>query len=380
VLNILWIGVVFDETTVQNCPAVSPAANKWQAGLIKSIQELGHNVFMLGHLPEPLWPKGRGVIRESSARLREGFEGEIVPYLNIPLFRTCTLKKTYMKAVLARVVNTKIDCLISYNILPATAYFCLRAQAEIGIPWVALIADAPGFEPEKSRHDNIELLAKGRILLSWVRYNEKKSLISLHLPGGLRGLAKEQPRFPKHDEKHILLYAGTMSKWGGVNQLIEAIKYIKNKNFKLWICGKGTNNNVLDVAQQDNRIKMLGFVSEEHLHSLMVKATIFVNPRPDLPDNRNNFPSKLFDYFKYCKPVVSTWTDGLDPVYRNILSVAESNDPTGIALKIDELLGWSYEMYSSHCAYMRNFVEENCLWAVQAKRCCDFLQQKVVGT
>ena len=55
---ILWLGAIFDEKQILNSKAISPAANNWQRGLIEPLAKKGTSIIMLGHTPEPIWPRG----------------------------------------------------------------------------------------------------------------------------------------------------------------------------------------------------------------------------------------------------------------------------------------------------------------------------------
>ena len=108
--------------------------------------------------------------------------------------------------------------------------------------------------------------------------------------------------------------------------LLKAIKLIKQKNFELWISGQGKSAKVENVANKDLRIKYLGLLSKRRLSHLYTKADVFLNPRPtNLNWIDNNFPSKLFDYLAYDKPIISTWTKSLEPEYRKILNIVKNN-------------------------------------------------------
>ena len=53
--------------------------------------------------------------------------------------------------------------------------------------------------------------------------------------------------------------------------------------------------------------------------------------------NDISFPSKLFDYLSWNKPIISTCTKSLDPVYRIILHIVDDN-PVSIAIAMRSYL------------------------------------------
>jgi len=56
---LLCLGGIFSEESLLKHSAISPAANRWQAGLIEALNGLGLPAVLLSHLPEPLWLRGR---------------------------------------------------------------------------------------------------------------------------------------------------------------------------------------------------------------------------------------------------------------------------------------------------------------------------------
>jgi len=98
------------------------------------------------------------------------------------------------------------------------------------------------------------------------------------------------------------------------------------------------------------------------------EASVFVNPRPPhLPQNAYNFPSKVLVYLSFGKPIVSTWTGGLDPAYRDVLLVGEA-DEAGLAAQIDQALAMKREDWVALRDRMSNFLQTSRTWTKQATR------------
>ena len=216
-LSIIWLGSVFTDETVRLQRAVSPAANRWQYGLIRSLCFLGEDVSLIGHLPEPLWPNGRLLIHSDQGGVPADIRGTMVSYLNAPMARNTCLRVEGKKALNNSIrIGGKPKFIISYNISPVTSYLGLYAQKKYGIPWVCIIADAPGREPDQSQHRAMEERASGRIFLSWARHEECRVNPKLHLDGGIECVRECQPLYPAPGKKHIILYTGTLGVfWGG---------------------------------------------------------------------------------------------------------------------------------------------------------------------
>ena len=121
---------------------------------------------------------------------------------------------------------------------------------------------------------------------------------------------------------------------------------------------------------KDKRIKFLGLLSETDLEHTYKNADIFINPRPVKTEGNDiNFPSKLFDYLSWNKPIISTRTKSLSPEYNNILHFVKDN-PVAIATAMKSYI-------TNKKRYIKKFdkfkKEKN--WNNEAKRLIKFLQQ-----
>ena len=106
--------------------------------------------------------------------------------------------------------------------------------------------------------------------------------------------------------------------------------YYYNPNKKIYLFSNSLKN--------DKRIKFFGLLTSKQLQNAYKKADIFLNPRPvEMFVNDISFPSKLFDYLSWNKPIISTCTKSLDPIYKKILHIVEDN-PASIALAMRSYL------------------------------------------
>ncbi|MFC1497536.1 glycosyltransferase family 4 protein [Verrucomicrobiota bacterium] len=373
---VLWMGGIFDETTLLSHLSVSPAANRWQACFVNALNQERWSVKTIGHLPEPFWPRGRLYVHKNAGSLISGLEGSLMGYWNIPFVRSGYLAFQYRKA--CRLISCKCKkprVIISYNLLPWTCNAGCYMKRKFDIPWICVVADAPDEKYALSRHDALLKQADGRIFLSWESYRSFRDGPKIHIDGGVKKcrLYNRQER-----QKRVILYSGVMSRYGGVDLLIDAFKLVGNTDTELWLCGSGKNIHVRNVSRKDPRIKVFGLVSEKRLVKLARRASVFVNPRPDIFASRHNFPSKILEYLSYEKPVVSTWTPGLSPEYREILCFVERNSPEALASKLEEVLSWSENDYKQMSVRIRSFLERCKFWGYQVRRFIDWLDHDVV--
>ncbi len=372
---VVWAGCCLFELMLCR-RAVSPAGRRWQMGLVRGLQGTGTRVEALIHVPEPLWPRGR--MREPSEEPFEpGISGVRVAYWNLPLIRPLSMRAGFV-AGFDRLLDRHGPpaALLTYNAYPHNVAVGRHAR-DRGIPWVNIVADVPESERGRRRHDRAVREADGRVLLSWAEL-QRPDLPEpkLHLDGGVREIRGRDA--PRPERPPVVLYTGSLGHWGGVDFLVDGFRRLERDDAELWICGHGENPRVERAAREDNRIRFLGLVSEEKLREVSERAWVFVNPRPsDIPMNAANFPSKVLEYLSYCKPIVSTWTGGLAPRYREILTVLDEETPEGMAAALDAVLDWSPDRRDEHAERVRRFVEEEKLWESQARRLTRWLDAEI---
>jgi glycosyltransferase involved in cell wall biosynthesis len=368
----IWLGPIHDEATVLRRPAVSTAANRWQIGLLDGLRTIGADVEVVSYLPEPVWPKGDLVVYRATPAC---VPCETVGYLNGAGFRDTSLAWGHNRAVelIIKRRGARPAALLSYNIQPAYARVGLASQAR-GTPWVPVIADLPSKTSVLARHDAIAAAAAGRVFLAWAAFEESNSSTKLHLDGGV-ATASQCRTTPA--QGCSILYSGTLSEYGGLDLLLAAFRNIQRNDAELWVCGKGRSANLEHAAREDARIKGFGLLSEARLTELSRRASVFVNPRPaGILASRYNFPSKLLEYLSYNKPVVSTWTPGLAPEYRDVVLVAPE-EPVGLARELEKALTMSQQDRSALSLRIQRFLEAEKLWTVQAAKLRDWIRTEV---
>lgn len=114
--------------------------------------------------------------------------------------------------------------------------------------------------------------------------------------------------FVKNGEP-LLVYAGTLEKYQGIDILVKSMKSVveKNSNVKLLIAG-GTQEQVDTFTKLsnelglDNYIKFTGRVQQKYAKEFTAKADILLSPRSD----GTNTPLKIYEQLASGKPLVAT--------------------------------------------------------------------------
>lgn len=318
--KIIWIGPYIPIKNTTNWTSASPAASKWQKHILESLFQENIDIKWVYYRPDSYWPKGRLLPSKEHLSSDIKFNNSQIHYLNFFGLRNFTTQfflERILEKIICKSTNFEPLILISYNSPKWINNIFLNKKILKRFFQIYLLADDPVLNS-----------ADGYIFLSFYSFKKYKLTNKLHLDGAIYPNIKNYnlKKNSKKNHKTIFFYSGSMHKWGGVKLLIETMKYIKRNDFELWISGPGDSKFVQNAAKIDNRIKFLGLLTDYQLKNLYQKTDVFLNPRPiKMPGNEFNFPSKLFDYLAWNKPIISTFTKSLSPEYKNILHIIKDN-------------------------------------------------------
>lgn len=165
-------------------------------------------------------------------------------------------------------------------------------------------------------------------------YNQQKSVES--------ELDFKVEDFVKNDEQ-LLVYAGTLEKYQGIDILVQSMKNViaANKKVKLIIAG-GTQDQVNEFRKLANEngvsnyIKFTGRVAQKYAKEFSAKADILLSPRSD----GTNTPLKIYEQLASKKPIVATKIYSHTQVLTDDVSFLVEPNPQnmaeGILLAIDD--------------------------------------------
>ena len=319
-----WVGPMIPSKHLNTWTSASPAAMKWQRHLVDALVKEGADLEWLYYRPDSYWPKGRLFPWQESLILDINYNNRQIPYVNLPGYRSLSIKNNFCK-LLKNIMDSRDArplIVISYNapiwIEDAFSDHNIRSQ----FIYIYVIGD----------HIADHAIPKGADGYAFLSYDFFQRYIysnkKLHLDGAVYPKVK-RPFLQKSTEvkrKTIFLYSGSLGKWGGTKILLDAMTLIKRDDFELWISGFGHTAAFKKSLPKDKRIKYLGLLTDDQLHDAYQTANVFLNPIPaDMLGTENNFPSKIFDYLAWRKPIISTWTKGLSPEYREVLHITENN-------------------------------------------------------
>lgn len=98
-------------------------------------------------------------------------------------------------------------------------------------------------------------------------------------------------------------YFGSISNAYCLDILNEIAPNLSPEKFQFHICGKVDENG----SGIDSKIQYHGYLSGSAFVSFCNKIDIFINPRSYSSEISDySFPSKIYEYMSYCRPIVST--------------------------------------------------------------------------
>jgi glycosyltransferase involved in cell wall biosynthesis len=347
--------------------AVSPAAVRWQIGLLRAIKDTGYDVVDIGHISEAAWPRGTLLMPARRGALPAAIAGTLVGYINAPFGRVANLAAGYCSAARAIIAERGPPAaIVTYNFYQPLVACALAVRVLARVPWVLVSADRnPGLY-----WSTIRRLPEGMVFLSWGDFAASDAAKKLHIDGGATAMRPAgTPATPLR-----IVYTGYLATHTGLDLLAETFERMQRRDIELWICGKGRSPAAERLAARDNRVRLRGLISDDELTELCAKAAVFVNPRlPDVDENKYNFPSKVLEYLSYGIPVVSTWTEGLAPEYRDILQIAEPT-PASLGAALEACLAWTPAARGAYYEKARAFVAGDRSWASQAAKLTRFIE------
>ena len=355
-MKILWSGPVVDRNLCNTSSAISPAANNWQLDFINGLIDNNVPISIFSYLPNPSWPKGLFTPKHKKSNICNHYS---VSYFNIHWLRNYIIAFKYIHLLKKHHKNgKKYDVLITYNASKQNLFFGKYFKDKYKGIWVSIIADE-----YTSGYPDIE------VYLSYGYYLRSLSTFKMHLNGATPFF--KECKIVKSSKKS-LIYCGTIDKWTGIIKFIDDFVEINDDDFELHIYGKG---NIIEAKNMNSKnIIYHGFVSENVLQEACMNAFAFVNPRPtNIPGIENNFPSKILFYLSFGKPIISTKTEGISPLFDNLLCYYNPIDTNDLIRVFEflKLLNNEDDLYTIQDR-SRDFCKQN-TWQQQTELFLDFI-------
>lgn len=180
----------------------------------------------------------------------------------------------------------------------------------------------------------------------------------------------------KKNEQSILLYTGTLNKRYGIIKLLQAMEHIDDPQVRLYICGDGdAKEEVMNAANQDNRIIYLGQLPHSEVKKLQMNASILINPRNNNEEfTKYSFPSKILEYISSGHPTLVYKLDGIPSDYDDILFYIDDSTAKDMAMSIEKILKLSDAELTEIYNQSINFIQHKKSAEAQVRKIFEMLQ------
>lgn len=377
---ILWVGNVFKDEAVQRFRGLAASANYWRRGLLSGLLDVDVDFKVLGHRNEQAWPKGKLFPNEKHL-MDERFDSTLVKWINLPGVRYHLLARSHISVCRRLIEESGVpSAVLTYNPTPWHLPLARYLQKRHQVPWVSVTLDYDHVEEGWDEYLNDAGHADGHVFLSYWAYEHCPCKVpKLHLDGGFEKWFGDELIDSNLSNPKVCLYSGKYTDYGGYDLLLGTVKKFKEKGVEFWFTGKIPDDKRNELEQVGSHVKVMGFVDDDKLHQLNLQADLFLNPRPSkFIVNKVAFPSKLVRYLAYGKPVVSTWTPGISPEYKNYLFVPTAENAAAFSEKIHELLALTSEQKLIIKEKIYKFLLEEKRWHIQAERLKAWLEGQIL--
>ncbi|WP_034490811.1 glycosyltransferase family 4 protein [Butyrivibrio fibrisolvens] len=302
-MRFIICGTMLHPKVEEKLPGASPAAGKYLRNLKKALEAQGNEVILCSYVAIP----GAKQMYEQL-----GLDDNELVYKDNTIIKSVHIFQKKLVGMLQQ-----DDVVIFYNV-PYFELGLIRKIKKKGNKAILILADHTDSFKENGgiiRGSIAKLISKeykkfdyGIALSEHAKrfFSHKAKLMVME--GGLDLARYKDFQPPVKSHKTKFMYAGTLSDVTGVDILLDAIEMWDADDVEFYISGKGfLEERVKAAAKEDDRIKYLGFVSDDEYYNLMKEMDVFINPRNmDMEQNQNNFPSKVLEYLATGRVVVST--------------------------------------------------------------------------
>lgn len=346
---------------------VSQQAQKYNLLLAEGLVSSGANVNLISSRPinraieRRLWFK-------SEKETANGIKFNYVHFVNLPVLRHISILLSVFFRVLfshGKKRETAVVC-DALNVVASMA--AMAASALRGYKTVGIVTDVPC---HFSNMDNIPFSQKLNLSIM----KRFKSYLLLTEPMNDIVNPKKRPyvvmeghadmsmsdvdnSLDNKADKRVCLYAGSLMKIYGIENLVEGFVKANIPDTELHIYGNGDYVERLnELVKQHENVKYLGIAPNREIVDAELKATLLVNPRPTNEEyTKYSFPSKNMEYMASGTPVLTTKLPGMPKEYDKYVYLLEDESADGVCKALTEILTKPAEELHQKGKEAKNFV------------------------
>lgn len=376
----------YREIVSENNVAVLQPDQKYHGLLIKGLSKNGVKVLCFSGLPINRAVTSKFLIYEKD-EVEENAHFHYYTTLNIPVLRQLMIFfSAFFNCLFAHKEKDTYSICDCLNI--ANAYGMLLACKIRRIPIITIVTDLPDMMSDnkfrRAINNNLFGAMDGFVFLTEQmnrRLNQKhKPYIVLegHVDSEVQELESTE-KWESTTGKKVIIYAGSLLKLYGIQNLIEGFVEANIPDTELWVYGDGDyKDELIEIAKTNSKVKYFGVRSNQEVVEKEMKASLLVNPRPIAPEyTKYSFPSKNMEYMVSGTPLLTTKLPGMPKEYYPFIYTIEDETPSGIAGTLRGVMNIPFEerMKKAQCA--RAFVIEHKTNVKQANKIIRFLIEKV---
>lgn len=365
---------------------VSQQAQKYNLLLAEGLATLDANIKLISSRPinrtvtNKIWFKGE-------KEFANGIEFSYVPFINYPALRSFSVfAAVFFKLLFSsnKNKNTVVIC-DALNIIASIA--ALMASYIKGYKTVGIVTDVPCYFSYADKISitqklNLWIMKKFRgYLLLTEQMNEivnPQNRPHIVLEGHADVSMKQvenclEEKYPKR----VCLYAGSLMKIYGIENLVRGFVKAEIPNTELHIYGDGDFRKELEeLARENDSVKYMGVAPNSDIVKAELKATLLVNPRPTNEDyTKYSFPSKNMEYMASGTPVLTTELPGMPEDHKPYVFFIKDETADGIAETLRNVLEKTPEQLHSFGLVAKDFILKEKNNISQAKKVLDFIDK-----
>jgi glycosyltransferase involved in cell wall biosynthesis len=317
-----------------------------------------------------------------------------IPFINFSILKIITRFFSGLYYSIKKYSKIKNKCgVIVYSVHVPFMVIGYIISKIYNVDYIAIWTDPPSIRNEresflKSKFRNGELfiskllMKKATKVIALTKYLAEDFAPTSHYLV-IEGIIDENDINLDKNQKNCLdiikiVYTGSLAKRYGIKNIVEGFKLIKNENVVLEIYGWGDYEEELkEVCLINNRIRYMGFVSNEEILNIQREADFLINARSAADEYvKYSFPSKTLEYMLSGTPLITTMLPGIPDEYKDYMLLLKDNDSRTIYDMLQEVtkLGGAEKLAigvkAKDFAKSRNFYN-------QGRRIVDFLNSTV---